>query len=169
MKVALTRSQMFNLVGYRPHSIQRVGLGATPDGQLTGITHEAVGQTSRHEEFTERIVDPTKSAYQCANLNTRYQLVPLDLSTPAWTRGPGEASGSFALESAMDELAVALRLDPLALRLKNFAATDPVGDKPWSSNQLRACYERGAERFGWNKRPAEPALPGRASGWWAGA
>ncbi|UPL49910.1 xanthine dehydrogenase family protein molybdopterin-binding subunit [Hymenobacter sublimis] len=156
VKVALTRSQMFNLVGYRPHSIQRVGLGATPDGQLTGITHEAVGQTSRHEEFTERIVDPTKSAYQCANLNTRYQLVPLDLSTPAWTRGPGEASGSFALESAMDELAVALRLDPLALRLKNFAATDPVGNKPWSSNQLRACYERGAERFGWNKRPAEP-------------
>ncbi|RSK36103.1 xanthine dehydrogenase family protein molybdopterin-binding subunit [Hymenobacter metallilatus] len=156
VKVALRRDQMFNLVGYRPYSIQKVALGATADGLLMGITHEALGQTSRHEEFAERIVDPTKSAYRCPNLNTTYQLVPLDLSTPAWTRGPGEASGSFALESAMDELAVALKMDPLALRLKNFAPTDPVGDKPWSSNQLRQCYERGAETFGWSRRPAQP-------------
>ncbi|RPD46826.1 xanthine dehydrogenase family protein molybdopterin-binding subunit [Hymenobacter sediminis] len=156
VKVALRRQQMFNLVGYRPYSAQRVGVGATPDGKLTGITHEAFGQTSRHEEFTERIVDPTKSAYRCPNLNTRYQLVPLDVSTPAWTRGPGESSGSFALESAMDELAYALRLDPLELRRRNFAETDPKDDKPWSSNQLRACYERGAEQFGWGKRPPQP-------------
>ena len=156
VKVVLRRDQMFNMVGYRPHSIQKVGLGATTDGQLVGLTHEAWGQTSRHEEFAERIVDPTKSAYRCPNLDTRYRLVPLDLSTPAWTRGPGEASGSFALESAMDELAVALNLDPLALRLKNFAAVDPVGDKPWSSNQLRACYEQGAARFGWSRRAPRP-------------
>ncbi len=156
VKVVLRRDQMFNMVGYRPHSIQKVGLGATADGQLVGLTHEAWGQTSRHEEFAERIVDPTKSAYRCPNLDTRYRLVPLDLSTPAWTRGPGEASGSFALESAMDELAVALNLDPLALRLKNFAAVDPVGDKPWSSNQLRACYEQGAARFGWSRRAPRP-------------
>ncbi|SNR71063.1 xanthine dehydrogenase YagR molybdenum-binding subunit [Hymenobacter mucosus] len=156
VKVVLQRQQMFNLVGYRPHSLQKVGLGATPDGQLVGITHEAFGQTSRYEEFAERIVDPTKSAYRSPNLNTRYQLVPLDLSTPAWTRGPGESSGSFALESAMDELAYALNMDPLALRLQNFASVDPVGDKPWSSNYLRACYEQGAARFGWSKRPAQP-------------
>ena len=156
VKVALRRNQMFNLVGYRPYSIQKVSLGAMADGQLTGITHEAFGQTSRHEEFAERTVDPTKSAYRCPNLNTKYQLVPLDLSTPAWTRGPGEASGSFAMESAMDELAYALNIDPLALRLRNFADVDPVGDKPWSSNQLRQCYERGAGKFGWSKRPTQP-------------
>ncbi|MCA8829060.1 xanthine dehydrogenase family protein molybdopterin-binding subunit [Hymenobacter pini] len=156
VKVALQRQQMFNLVGYRPCSIQKIGLGATADGQLVGVTHEAYGQTSRYEEFTERIVDPTKSAYRTPNLNTRYQLVPLDLSTPAWTRGPGEASGSFAMESAMDELAYALNMDPLVLRLKNFANVDPVDDKPWSSNQLRRCYEQGAERFGWSKRPPQP-------------
>jgi xanthine dehydrogenase YagR molybdenum-binding subunit len=156
VKVALRRDQMFNLVGYRPQSIQKIGLGATADGQLVGITHEAFGQTSRHEEFPERIVDPTKSAYRCPNLNTRYQLVPLDLSTPAWTRGPGEASGSFAMESAMDELAYALGMDPLALRLKNFADADPVGDKPWSSNELRACYAQGAARFGWSRRAPQP-------------
>ncbi|MCB2377611.1 xanthine dehydrogenase family protein molybdopterin-binding subunit [Hymenobacter sp. BT635] len=156
VKVALRRDQMFNLVGYRPYSIQKVGIGATADGQLVGITHEALGQTSRHEEFAERIIDPTKSAYRCPNLNTQYQLVALDLSTPAWTRGPGEASGSFALESAVDELAYALNMDPLALRLKNFADVDPATGKPWSSNQLRACYERGAAQFGWNQRPRQP-------------
>ncbi|RSK42492.1 xanthine dehydrogenase family protein molybdopterin-binding subunit [Hymenobacter perfusus] len=167
VKVALQRDQMFNMVGYRPQSIQKVGLGATADGQLTGITHTAFGQTSRYEELAERIVDPTKSAYRCPNINTRYQLVPLDLSTPAWTRGPGEASGSFAMESAMDELAYALDLDPLALRLKNFADVDPVGDKPWSSNELRACYEQGAARFGWSRRPPQPRAT-RAGEWLVG-
>ncbi|UOQ74517.1 xanthine dehydrogenase family protein molybdopterin-binding subunit [Hymenobacter cellulosilyticus] len=156
VKVALRRDQMFNMVGYRPYSIQKVGLGATATGQLVDITHEAWGQTSRHEEFAERILDPTKSAYRCPNLTATYRLVPLDLSTPAWTRGPGESSGSFALESAVDELAYALKMDPLALRLQNFAETDPATGKPWSSNQLRQCYERGAARFGWNKRPAAP-------------
>ncbi|MCB2408415.1 xanthine dehydrogenase family protein molybdopterin-binding subunit [Hymenobacter lucidus] len=156
VKVALRRDQMFNMVGYRPYSIQKVGLGATTDGQLVGITHEAFGQTSRHEEFVERILDPTKTAYQCPNLTATYRLVPLDLSTPAWTRGPGEASGSFALESAVDELAYALKMDPLALRLKNFADMNPADGKPWSSNELRRCYEQGAERFGWSKRPMPP-------------
>ncbi|OWP63406.1 aldehyde oxidase [Hymenobacter amundsenii] len=170
VKVALQRTQMYNTVGYRPESSQQISLAATADGQLQSIVHEALGQTSRHEEFTERILDPTKSAYQCPHLVGRYQLVPLDLSTPAWTRGPGETSGSFALESAMDELAYALKMDQLALRLKNFAATDPVGNKPWSSNQLRQCYERGAARFGWSRRPAAPrATPPDADGWRVGS
>ncbi|TGE25545.1 xanthine dehydrogenase family protein molybdopterin-binding subunit [Hymenobacter aquaticus] len=167
VKVVLRRDQMFNLVGYRPCSIQQVSLGATADGQLVGLTHEAFGQTSRHEEFAERILDPTKSAYQCPNLTATYRLVPLDLSTPAWTRGPGEASGSFALESAVDELAYALNMDPLALRLKNFADADPVDGKPWSSNQLRQCYARGAEQFGWSRRPAQPRAT-RAGDWLVG-
>ncbi|MBF9222072.1 xanthine dehydrogenase family protein molybdopterin-binding subunit [Hymenobacter ruricola] len=156
VKLMNRREHEFNLVGYRPLSIQQMGLGATPDGTLVGITHRAYGNTSRYEQFAERIVHPTKSAYKTPNLNTNYRLVPLDLSTPAWTRGPGETSGSFALESAMDELAVALNMDPLALRLKNYADRDPETDKPWSSKGLGKCYERGAALFGWSKRPPAP-------------
>jgi xanthine dehydrogenase YagR molybdenum-binding subunit len=144
------------MVGYRPQSIQKMSLGAAPDGTLVGITHQAYGNTSRHEQFAERIVHPTKTAYAVPNLNTSYRLVPLDLSTPCWTRGPGETSGSFALECAMDELAVALKMDPLALRLKNYAERDPEKDKPWSSKHLRECYARGAQLFGWAKRTAAP-------------
>ena len=156
VKLMNRREHEFNLVGYRPQSIQRIGLGARPDGTLVGLTHRAYGNTSRHEQFAERIVHPTKTAYAVPNLNTHYRLVPLDLSTPAWTRGPGETSGSFALECAMDELAVALNLDPLALRLKNYADRDPETGKPWSSKHLRACYERGAARFGWSRRTPAP-------------
>src|SRR5207302_5188050 len=98
----------------------------------------------------------TKSMYDCPNLKTTYRLVSLDLSTPAWARGPGETSGSFALESAMDELSYALGMDPLELRMKNFAHTDPFSGKPWSSNYLKDCYTKGAERFGWGNRKPSP-------------
>ncbi|WP_288429473.1 xanthine dehydrogenase family protein molybdopterin-binding subunit [uncultured Spirosoma sp.] len=156
VKVVAKREQVFNLVGYRPESIQRVALGATAAGKLTGITHHAVGLTSQYEQFTERILHPTKSMYQSPNLNATYRLVGLDLSTPCWARGPGETTGSFALESAMDELAYALNMDPLALRRANFAETDPESKKPWSSNYLRDCYEQGARAFGWEKRDPTP-------------
>lgn len=106
VKVVLKREQAFNMVGYRPQSVQKVGLGATADGTLISITHEAFDQTSTYEQFTERILHPTKSLYRCPNLNAVFRLVPLDVSTPTWTRGPGETSGSFALKSAMDELAM---------------------------------------------------------------
>ncbi|MBH8557704.1 xanthine dehydrogenase family protein molybdopterin-binding subunit [Hymenobacter negativus] len=156
VKVMGRRDQEFNMVGYRPQSVQKISLGATPDGTLVGITHQAYGMTSQHEQFEERIVHPTKSAYAVPNLNTRYRLVPLDVSTPCWTRGPGETSGSFALECAMDELAEALNMDPLALRLKNYADRDPENDKPWSSKHLRECYARGAALFGWSQRTPAP-------------
>ena len=156
VKVLLTRPQEFNMAGYRPRSVQKIAIGAEADGTLVGITHEAFGVTSRYEEFVERILHPTKSAYQCPNLSATYRLVPLDLSTPCWMRGPGETTGSFALESAMDELAYALNMDPLALRLKNFADADPADGRPWSSNYLRACYQQGAERFGWDQRHPAP-------------
>jgi xanthine dehydrogenase YagR molybdenum-binding subunit len=156
VKVALKREQQFNMVGYRPRSVQKMGLGATADGTLVGITHEAYGLTSTYEQFTERILHPTKSSYRCPNLTALYRLVPLDVSTPCWTRGPGETSGSFALESAMDELAYALKMDPMALRLKNYADVDPENNKPWSSKYLKDCYERGADRFGWDKRNPQP-------------
>ncbi len=156
VKVMNQREQEFNMVGYRPRSVQRVALGAQADGTLVGISHAAFGMTSRYEQFTERILHPTKSGYRCPNAELTYHLVPLDLSTPCWTRGPGETTGSFAMESAMDELAYALKMDPLALRLQNFADVDPEGDKPWSSNYLRECYAQGAEKFGWSQRNPTP-------------
>lgn len=156
VKVMARREQEFNLVGYRPQSIQKVAIGATADGTLVGISHEAHGLTSQHEQFAERILHPTKTAYAVPNLDATYRTVALDLSTPCWTRGPGETTGSFALESAMDELAVALSMDPLALRLKNYADRDPEKNLPWSSKHLRRCYERGAELFGWKNRPLTP-------------
>ncbi|MDB4922497.1 xanthine dehydrogenase family protein molybdopterin-binding subunit [Mucilaginibacter sp.] len=154
--VALERTQVFNMVGYRPYSIQKYAIGADADGTLAGISHEAYGSTSQYEQFTERILEPTKSMYNCANVHTTYKLVQLDMSTPCPTRGPGETSGSFAMESAMDELAYALHMDPLDLRLKNFSAIDQLNNRPWSSNYLKECYETGGAKFGWDKRNPVP-------------
>jgi xanthine dehydrogenase YagR molybdenum-binding subunit len=156
VQVALQRTQVFNMVGYRPCSIQKYAIGAQTDGTLIGISHLAWGNTSRYEQFTERILDPTRSMYACPNVLTAYKLVALDMSTPCPTRGPGETSGSFAMESAMDELAYALDMDPLSLRKKNFAAEDPMKHLPWSSNHLLECYEQGAAKFGWEKRNPSP-------------
>ncbi len=167
VKVLNERGHEFNMVGYRPRGVQRVALGAQPDGTLVGVSHQVFGATSRYEQFTERTLHPTKSGYRCPNAELTYQLVPLDLSTPCWTRGPGETTGSFALESAMDELAYALKMDPLALRLQNFAEVDPNGDRPWSTNYLRECYERGAAKFGWNQRKPAPAAT-RQGDWLVG-
>ena len=164
VKVLNQRPHEFNMVGYRPESLQKIGIGATADGTLVGITHEAFGLTSRYEQFAERILHPTKSAYAVPNLDAVYRTVALDLSSPCWTRGPGETTGSFALESAMDELAHALNMDPLALRLKNYADRDPEDGQPWSSKHLRRCYERGAEIFGWKNRPLTPGT--RRNGDW---
>ena len=169
VKVVNERVDEFSMVGFRPASVQRVRLAAQADGTLVKVEHEAFGVTSRYEEFTERILHPTKSGYACPRATLRYSLVPLDLSSPCWTRGPGETTGSFAIESAMDELAYALKLDPLALRLKNFADHDPADGRPWSSNYLRECYALGAERFGWARRPAAPrSLPPAPDGWLRG-
>ena len=156
VKVMLRKDQVFNMVGYRPASIQNISIGAQQDGTLVGIVHEAFGSTSQYEKFTERITDPTKGLYNCPNVKATYRLVQLDMSTPCWTRGPGETSGSFALESAMDELSYALKMDPLVLRLKNFAEKDPEKNKPWSSNFLRECYQLGSEKFEWKKRNPTP-------------
>ncbi|MFD1872993.1 xanthine dehydrogenase family protein molybdopterin-binding subunit [Hymenobacter bucti] len=161
VKVLNEREHEFNMVGYRPRSVQRVALGAQPDGTLVGVSHEVFGATSRYEQFTERTLHPTKSGYRCPNAELTYHLVPLDLSTPCWTRGPGETTGSFAIESAMDELAYALKMDPLALRLHNFAEVDPEDGRPWSSNHLRECYALGAEKFGWGQRNLAPGATRR--------
>lgn len=156
VKLTLTREQMFNSVGYRPLTIQRIGLGATPDGKLVGITHESHSQTAIYEEFTENAVAVSRFLYASPNANTRYRVVPLNVGVPAPMRGPGEATGSFALESALDELSYALNMDPIALRLANYAESDPERNLPWSSKYVKECYSLGAEKIGWSERPAKP-------------
>ncbi|GAB2951748.1 xanthine dehydrogenase family protein molybdopterin-binding subunit [Hymenobacter coalescens] len=167
VKLVLTREQMFTMVGYRPYTWQRVGIGATPDGKLVGITHESVGQTSTYEEFTESTLQQSRMMYACPNVSTRYRILGLDISTPIWMRGPGEATGAFALESAMDELAHLLNLDPIEFRLRNYADQDPDNGKPWSTKYLKECYQLGAERIGWNKRQMKPGAV-RDGDWYVG-
>lgn len=156
VKLVITRDQMFTMVGYRPYTWQKVGLGATADGKLVGISHEAISQTSTYEEFTEGTVNVSKFLYACPNVNTRYKILPLNVSTPTWMRGPGEASGAFALDCAMDELAYQLNLDPIELRLRNYAEIDPEKNLPWSSKYLKECYQEAADRIGWFKRNPKP-------------
>jgi xanthine dehydrogenase YagR molybdenum-binding subunit len=156
LKLVLHREQMFTNVGHRPATFQKIGLGATPEGILTGITHEAYAHTSIYEEFTEATVNATRFLYACPNLTTRYRIVPLNICTPIWMRGPGEATGCFALESAMDELAYAINLDPIEFRLRNHADKDPESNRPWSSKYLKECYQMGAERIGWKDRKLQP-------------
>jgi xanthine dehydrogenase YagR molybdenum-binding subunit len=156
VKLALTRQQMFSLVGHRPKTIQHLVLGADSSGKLLAMRHEVCSETSRFDEFVEPSAVQTRMLYACPNVATSHRLLRLDIPTPTFMRAPGESTGTFALESAMDELAVALKLDPLALRLKNYAERDEGEDKPWSSKSLRDCYSQAAARFGWNKRTPEP-------------
>jgi xanthine dehydrogenase YagR molybdenum-binding subunit len=156
VKLVLHREQMFTNVGFRPYTIQKMGLGATKAGKLTGLTHEAVAMTSSYEDFMEGTVNMSRFIYDCANVSTRYRIVPLDTCTPIWMRGPGEATGSFALECAMDELAHKLNMDPIEFRKLNYAEKDQEQNKPWSSKYLLECYEGGMERIGWKNRKNEP-------------
>jgi xanthine dehydrogenase YagR molybdenum-binding subunit len=156
VKLVVTRQQMFQFVGYRPRTIQRVSLGARPDGSLLALRHDLLSETSRFEDYTEPSAYASRMLYGCANARTSHQVVHLDLSTPTFMRAPGESSGSFALECAMDELAHALEMDPLALRLKNYAETDLDLNRPYSSKSLRECYRQAAEKFGWAKRSRKP-------------
>jgi xanthine dehydrogenase YagR molybdenum-binding subunit len=156
VKLVLHRNQMSYMVGYRPHTLQKVALGATKSGKLVGISHESYGKTSMYEEFTENVLIMSRMMYDVPNVDTKYRIVPLNVSTPAPMRGPGEATGSFALECAMDELSYKIGMDPIALRLANYAEKDPDKNLPWSSNFLKECYELGAEKIGWKNRKAKP-------------
>jgi len=156
IKLVLHREQMFTNVGSRPRTIQKMGLAATKDGKLTGLTHEAIAQTSSYEDFTEATTNISRFMYDCANLTTRYRIAPVDFSTPVWMRGPGEATGAFALECAMDEMAYKLGIDPIEFRKRNHAELDLEQNKPWSSKHLLECYEAGMERIGWKNRKNKP-------------
>ncbi|HYR27043.1 MAG TPA: xanthine dehydrogenase family protein molybdopterin-binding subunit, partial [Thermoanaerobaculia bacterium] len=156
VKLVYTRTQMFTGHGYRPYTIQKIALGADKSGKLASMIHEVVHNTSTFEEFNDGTTNFTQQVYACPNLIAPLKIASTDLNTPTWMRAPGAVSGMFALECAMDELAYAVKIDPLELRLVNYAETDPVSGKPWSSKALRECYRLGAEKFGWSKRTFEP-------------
>ena len=155
VKVSLTRQQMFSF-GHRPKCVQNVSLSALHDGTLQSIEHTAYGETSQFESYTEIIVNWSGLLYNCANVKLDYQLVKLDTYTPIDMRAPGAVTGVHAIESAMDELAYKLKMDPLQLRLKNYAFEDQTVNKPFTSKELQAAYQQGADRFGWSKRSLEP-------------
>ncbi len=164
VKLALTRSMQFSMVGYRTPTVQRVALGAARDGCLVGIVHEAWEQSSRRYEFAEQSSVATRHVYAADARFTGHRLVRLDVPTPRWMRAPGEAPGMFALESAMDELAVELDMDPVELRIRNDTQVDPESGKPFSSRRLVECLRQGADRFGWAGRDGRPGL--RREGRW---
>jgi xanthine dehydrogenase YagR molybdenum-binding subunit len=155
VRVVLTRPQMY-VMGYRPAMIQRIALGANGSGTLDAITHDAVTVTSQYEEFYRQETGWSGLLYRCANARYAHKLARLDLATSCDMRAPSAATAVYALESAMDELAVALKLDPLELRLRCYSDRDQHEDRPFSSKALRDCYRQGAEAFGWEKRNPAP-------------
>jgi xanthine dehydrogenase YagR molybdenum-binding subunit len=155
VRLVLTRQQMYTL-GFRPGSIERVALGAKADGELDAITHDVIAMTSQYEDFARNDTGWSGALYKCANTRYSHKLAKLDLATPCDMRAPGAATGVYALECAMDELAVALKMDPVELRLRNYSDRQQDEDAPYTSKQLRECYRQAAEAFGWAKRNAEP-------------
>jgi len=164
VKLAITRPQMQSLVGHRPRTVQKLALGVDARGQLTAIRHDTVSETSRFDTFVESCTAVTRMLYACPNLETVQRLVRIDVPTPTYTRAPGESTGTFALESALDELADAAGIDPLELRRRNHADHDPETGKPWSSKSLLECYRRGAEAIAWSRRPT--AVRAQRDGRW---
>jgi xanthine dehydrogenase YagR molybdenum-binding subunit len=154
--VMLSRREMYYGVGYRPHTVQHVALGASRDGRLAAIVHEGHQETSFYEEFSEALLNASRFLHSCPNVYTRHHIARMNVHTPTYMRAPGEASGVFALESAMDELAVALNIDPVELRLRNEPEQDEFKKLPFSSRSTRECYRAAAERFGWSRRTPEP-------------
>ena len=155
VRLVLTRQQMYGL-GYRPATIERLALGANADGTLDAITHEAIAMTSQYEEFSRNDTGWSGLLYKSPNAAYIHKLARLDMPTSSDMRAPGAATGVYALECAMDELAVALRLDPLELRLRCYSERDQNDNLPYTSKNLRECYRQGAEAFGWSKRNREP-------------
>ncbi|MEN6437720.1 MAG: xanthine dehydrogenase family protein molybdopterin-binding subunit [Syntrophobacter sp.] len=155
VRVAMTRQQMFSLT-HRPATWQKVVLGAASDGRLLAVTHDAISETSRFEDYSEPVVHWSGHLYRCDNGEFSHGVVPLDVYSPGDMRAPGATWGMYALECAMDELAVGAGIDPLELRLKNYSDWDRNADKQFSSKELRACYQQAAERFGWAARKPEP-------------
>ncbi|MCQ9132334.1 xanthine dehydrogenase family protein molybdopterin-binding subunit [Streptomyces hilarionis] len=158
VRVVMTRRQMFTLAGHRSPTIQRVRLGADADGRLRALDHRSLSRTSTVFEFVEPSAGVARVMYDADAHRTENRVVPLDVPTPTWMRAPGEAPGSFALEAALDELAHACGVDPVELRLRNDPVRGPVSGLPFAGRNLRACFEEGARRFGWDRRDPRPGV-----------
>jgi xanthine dehydrogenase YagR molybdenum-binding subunit len=155
VRIVLTRPQMYAL-GYRPATIQRIALGANTGATLDAITHDAISVTSQYEDYYRQETGWSGVLYACAHARYGHKLAKLDLPTSCDMRCPSAATGVYALECAMDELAVALKIDPLELRLRCYSDRNQNSGSPFSSKALRECYRQGAEAFGWDKRSPEP-------------
>lgn len=153
VKLVLKRQQIFAQVGHRPATLQRLRIGSTQEGQLLSLSHEVISGTSQFDDYVESAASTTRVAYSCANVETRHRITRLDLNTPCPMRAPGEALGNFVVETGIDELAYKVGLDPLELRLRNYAERDEDRGKRFSSKSLRECYAVASEQFGWENRP----------------
>jgi xanthine dehydrogenase YagR molybdenum-binding subunit len=157
VRIQLTRAQMYSMVGYQPATIQTVSLGAEGSGRLTGMRHQSISATSMFDDYIEYAALSTRSLWAAnGGISTTHKIVHANRNTPTAMRSPHEAVGHFALESAMDELAYATGVDPVALRLRNDTAIDPHSGRPFSTRALRKCLTEGAARFGWSKRQPGP-------------
>ena len=156
VRLALSRKAVSRATGGRTASTNRIALGAARDGRLTSLIHDSVTRVGRAGGLLEATTSPSRHLYGAESQLTRQNVVEMDLLPNTWLRAPGEAIGSFALESAMDELAHALSLDPITLRLRNEPQTDPTSGKKFSQRMLREAFETGAERFGWWERDPAP-------------
>ncbi|MET9552596.1 xanthine dehydrogenase family protein molybdopterin-binding subunit [Streptomyces sp. NPDC006645] len=161
VKLALHRSQLPALVGHRPSTIQRVRLGAGADGVIDSLAHEVITYTSTIKEFVEQAATPARTMYTSPHSRTTHRVTALDVPSPSWMRAPGEASGMYALESAMDELALAVGVDPVELRVRNEPSHEPDSGRPYSSRHLVECLREGARRFGWRDRDPRPGVRGQ--------
>src|SRR5262249_45648357 len=156
IKLVLRREQMFGPVGHRAATRQTLRLGADGDGKLTAFDHHTKTMSSTFDDFFEPASNISHALYASAAIATSHEAVRNDIGTPLFMRAPGEATGSIALESAIDEMAHACGIDPLAIRLANYAEGEPISGPPFSSKAFRECYRQGAERFGWERRPLAP-------------
>ena len=156
VKLVLRREQMFGPVGHRAPTRQNLRLGADDNGRLTALDHRTKTTSSTFDDFFEPAAGISHTLYASPAIATSHEAVRIDTGTPLFMRAPGEATGSIALESAIDEMAEAIGMDPLAFRLRNYAEVEPISGKPFSSKALRDCYAQGAERFGWQRRPLQP-------------
>ena len=171
VKLVLRREQMFGPVGHRAPTRQTLRMGTDNDGKLTALDHRTKTATSTFDDFYEPAAGISHTLYASPAISTAHDAVRVDTGTPLFMRAPGEATGSIALESAIDEMAQACGIDPLAFRLRNYAEVEPISGKPFSSKALRDCYAQGAERFGWKRRPLAPRQMGDGGslvGWGVG-
>jgi len=169
VKLVVPREAMFTVGSFRPATRSRVRLAAQPDGTLTAVMHEQAGQSSEIDHVAFAVTEVTGRMYAAPNIRVRESTIATDVNTPGFQRAPAEAPGFFGFESAIDEMAVALNMDPIELRTKNEPARDPVGNLEWSSRRLTECFQRGAELFGWSRRTPRPgsmvADDGSLIGW----